>query len=329
MIRYWLFALVIFFGTHALPAAEPEAFTVCWWNVQNFGVTDRFINNRYVADAMKPESEMKAVVAILKKINPDILVLGEILRDPEDKYVKLFPEVLRKGGLDFPHATTALGEDPRIQMLIISKYPFAETKHFTEDSFPQTLKSKSGEQVSSTRKVGRAFLNAKVQITPTLAVQVMTAHLKSKRPAPEIASDTAGEEGDDYIRRNEALILRGHMTRFMEANPAAPLLVLGDLNDAIKSPAIKTILGPKDAQHRVRDLWLKDYLGDWWTHFFTPEFSYARIDYMIANEPLFKHYVPAQSYVYRSREGEPPELNHYNASDHRPLVATFKVQPSS
>lgn len=325
VIRFWL---VLVLGMALLRAADPESFSVCWWNVQNFGVTDRFIDNRNVPNAMKPDSEIRAMVAILKKINPDILVLGEILRDPADKYAKMVPEVLRAGGLDYPHATTAIGEDPRIQMLMLSKFPFAETKHFTEDTFPLTMKSKgTGESMTSQRRVSRGILNAKVQITPAYAVQVMSAHLKSKRAAPEIESDQKDESGEDYVRRNEALILRGHMTRFMEANPEASLVVLGDLNDTIKSKTLKTILGPKDAQHRVRDLWLKDYLGDWWTHFYIPDYEYARIDYMIVNEPLFQRTQFRDSYVYRWNDDQPKELDHYSASDHRPLVATFSVAP--
>ncbi|MDX6765707.1 MAG: endonuclease/exonuclease/phosphatase family protein [Candidatus Methylacidiphilales bacterium] len=311
-----------------LPAVAPaqDTYTIGLWNVQNFGVTDRFINDRPVKSAMKPESEIRTMVAILKRLNPDILGLVEILQDPEDKYVKLMQSTLKEAGLDYPHLSDCRGEDDRIQTLLLSKFPIVRTEHLTDATYKATFKDPKTQVTSEVqRKVERGINQSVIEVRPGLQVRVLLVHLKSKRPFPEIVSDQAEELGDGFVRRNEALILRGAMTRAVQANPDERLIAMGDFNDTPRSKAVGTILGPKSAEIRFYDLWLQDWLGDWWTHFYIPEKSYERLDYMVVSQKLFQDWKKEKSFVYRHNQTDGPEYNHYNASDHRPLLATFTV----
>ncbi|HEY8967044.1 MAG TPA: hypothetical protein VIM58_11395, partial [Candidatus Methylacidiphilales bacterium] len=99
------------------PARAEEGFTLCWWNVENFGVSDRFIDGRHVLAAMKPPVEIDAVAAIVRKIHPDILGVAEVMRDPQDRNLNLLRAVLKQAGLDYPAMATVHGHDPRIQVV--------------------------------------------------------------------------------------------------------------------------------------------------------------------------------------------------------------------
>jgi len=303
-----------------------DSYTIGVWNVQNFGVTDRMIEGKYVKEAMKPDSEIRAMTAILKRLNPDVLGLVEVLQDPEDKYVKLMQATLKEAGLDYPHSTTCKGEDDRIQTLLLSRFPIVRTEHITDATFKATRKDpKTKTTTEIERRVGRGINQSIIEIRPGLQVRVLLAHLKSKMASPEIVSDDPDELGDGYIRRNEALILRGAMARAVQANPSERVIAMGDFNDTPKSRAVTTIIGSKGADIRFFDLWLQDWLGDWWTHFYFPEKSYERLDYMVVSQQLFHEWNKDKSFVYRHNQKDGREFNHYNASDHRPLLATFNI----
>jgi endonuclease/exonuclease/phosphatase family metal-dependent hydrolase len=308
-----------------LHLATAETYTICHWNLENFGVTDRFIDNQRVKAAMKPEKEINAEMKILKRINPDILGVCEVLQDPDQKYLKLLKQRLKEAGLDYPYLSTALGDDSRIQTVLFSRFPIAKDEPLTQETYKATVQGTNGTTQEITKRPGRAILNCLIQVNDKTAVRVLYAHLKSKRAYPEIISDEKDEAGDTYVRRNEALIMKNAALRALQANPQEKLIMMGDFNDTPKSRTFKTILGLKDATVRMYDLWLKDYFGDMWTHYYIPENEYSRIDYMVVSEPLFHDWIAEKSYLYRCNQNDPEEFSHYTASDHRPLVAVFEA----
>lgn len=319
-----LFLFFLFLHSVTLFSQSSESYSVCTWNIQNWGVTDRFVNGRFEKEAMKPEEEMKSILTILKRIHPDILGVSEILRDPQDRYLKLLQERLKKVGLDYPYFATVHGSDLRIQCAVFSRFPILEQYSHSSLQFEVTHQSKEGSRERSPQGLLRGLLHLRIQITPDYELQLMQVHLKSKRPDPSLLSDSPNETGDDYVRRQEALLIKNTLNRLLVAQPEANLLLMGDLNDTPRSKAVKTIIGTKGSEIPTYDLWLQDWLGDWWTHFYFPDKSYSRIDYMIASEGLMRDWIKEKSFIYRSKEGDPESYLSTSASDHRPLVAFFR-----
>jgi endonuclease/exonuclease/phosphatase family metal-dependent hydrolase len=317
--------ILVFLSLGSLFSQSPETYTVCTWNIQNWGVTDRFVGGHFEKAAMKPEEEMKSVVSILKRIDPDILGVSEILRHPQDLYLKLLRDRLKSAGLNYPHLATVHGSDPRIQCAIFSRYPILE--HYPHDDlrFEVTHQSKEGLRERNSQTLLRGLLHVRIQIRPDYDLQLMQVHLKSKRVDPTLVSDSPDEDGDDFVRRQEALLTKNAMSRVLAENPKANLLLMGDLNDTPRSKTVKTLIGSKGAELRTFDLWLRDWLGDWWTHYYIPENRYERLDYMVASEGLMRDWIKEKSYLYRSKEGDSAEYNTYTPSDHRPLVAVFRA----
>ena len=307
-----------------------DTFRVCWYNVENWGVTDRWVNNKKVPDLMKPEDEQAAVLAILKKYNPDIFATCEVLQDPADveKNARHLRDRLKAAGMDFKEMRMVRGEDTRGSLVLFSKFPITKFEALNQDTFKVNKKTgrqpgASTEQV--TMRVGRGLLHAEIQVNPSYSFNLFSAHLKSKRPADAFDDDATRQKGDTIIRRNEALILRGHIMKAYQGRPDANLLVVGDLNDTMNYSAITTIVGRRGAEVPMHILPQADYLGDRWTHYFIPNCEYQKIDYMIASEGMAREYVAAESGVYRERPDDPKELKWTSASDHRMLFATFRA----
>ena len=307
-----------------------DGFTVCWWNVENFGVADRFIDGRHVFSAMKPAAEINAVVAILRKIHPDILGVAEIIRDPQDRNLKLLREVLRQGGLDYQGMATVQGYDARIQVALFSRFPISSAQELNKDRFPVTIvDQESGARREARFLVNRGFVEAEVEVAPGYRLGVLLAHLKSKKKEGKadmaILGEEPGETGEDVVRRKEAEMLRGHVDAFLAHHPGEDLLVMGDLNDLPASRPLRSLVGSGP-------LWalpLADWAGETWTEVVYPKMGREQIDYMLVN-PLLRQRFDGSlkvSYLYRSRPEEGPGLDSLTASDHRPLVARFRLGP--
>jgi len=306
--------------------SQDGSFSAVWWNIENFGATDRIVDGQRVESAMKPQSEIDAVIAILKQLNPDILGVTEVVRTPDDRYLKLLQTLLSQQGLDYPYFSTAHGEDPRIQAVLFSRFPIKSEAPFTDDAFAVTLVSPStGEKMAGRFRVGRGFVNAEVELAPGVPLQIMLAHLKSKRAEPGVAEEEPGEGGDETVRAREARLLRRHIDDFVRDHPGADLLVMGDMNDTPNSKALRPLLGSEQNPSPVRDLPLTDRFGDWWTEYFEPPKSYDRIDYIFATPSLYRRFLPKESYLYRPNEEDAAQYDTYSASDHRPLLARFSA----
>ena len=170
-------------------------------------------------------------------------------------------------------------------------------------------------------RVSRGFLEVEIKVNDHYSFTLLTAHLKSRRPIPE------ADEAD--LRLEEAKVLREIIDGLLAAKPDVNLVVLGDLNDLHSSKPVKTILGGRGKKALV-DTRPAERNGDTppssdrrlasrnvsWTHYYSVEDTYSRIDYILLSKGIAKEWVPSESYVL--------SLPNWGlASDHRPLVASF------
>lgn len=302
----------------------PGTFTAASFNLANWGPSDRWSQGKHLDSSPKPEPERRAIIAILGRINPDILAVQEIIRDTRDRHLDDLKAALREAHLDYPEAFAVEGYDERIQIALFSRFPIRERNALTRDTYEMTRHIEPGANARTerlARRVERGFIHATIEVRTGYLVEVFVAHLKSRLPVPEY--DNPDEPGQAMVRRREAEILRRHINQRLRDNPGANILVLGDLNDTLDSRPLQILSGKKSDPVRMYPLWLNDYLRDAWTHFHRPSREYSLIDYAIASQGLFNEYSPSQSYVYRERPDDPSPLRWDSASDHRPIVATF------
>lgn len=291
------------------PLTRPaDSFRVVSYNVRNWLIMDRRDGQTLQPQTHKPPKERQAVLAILARLEPDIIALQEL--GDHARYLEEFRSELAKAGLQLSYSfSPENGFAGRIRNGILSRYPILRAQSLHSDRF---------QLQGQTLGVSRAIALAEIDLPGPHSLTILVTHLKSRRPLPKEEPDQAA------IRQAEAQILRQHMNQILKQNPQTLLLVAGDLNDTPNSSTLRILTRRRD-NIQFHPLTLTDPQGDHWTHFFAREQSYQRIDYFIVSESLLPYFIPTASQVYRELPNSPPEHHWANASDHRPIIATFQI----
>jgi len=244
-------------------------------------------------------------------INPDVLALQEI--GSLDTLMEL-RDSLGAEGCEFPHWEHIAGCDADIHLAILSKFPFAARRPHNDESFLL-----HGRRFC----VRRGFGEVDIQVAPRYAFTLITAHLKS--------ANAVADADEAELRLAEARLLREKIDARLAAAPRTRLVVVGDFNDTQDSAVIRTLIGQDP--HRLIDTRPAEGSGQAfvkpndpgalrtvaWTNYHPKEDSYTRIDYLLISRNLAADWLPGESYVLASP-------NWGIASDHRPVVAAFRIQ---
>jgi endonuclease/exonuclease/phosphatase family metal-dependent hydrolase len=266
------------------------------YNVENWLTMDRFVDNKQLKNAPKPETEKKAVIKLLITNQPDVIGLCEI-GEAED-----FAEIqasLKAAGLDLPHSCHTGGSDPVRHLGLLSRFPIVSTAKPAETDFRLN---------GQTFSINRGILDATIEARGK-SYRFLGVHLKSKR---------AIEEADQAeMRVHEARLLRRHVDALLQQDPQARLIVYGDFNDTRSTKTLKTITGSYNDPGYLTAIPAKDSRGDTWTHHWSLHDIYSRIDFITVSRAL-----RTEVDFHASRIIDDPDW--VKASDHRPLLAIFK-----
>ncbi len=245
-----------------------------------------------------PES-IAAETQVIADIHPDIIGVCEM--GPPNEF-EAFKARLKAAGLDYPNTEYVAGPDPQRHVALLSRFPITARNSLTD--VPFTLGGRD-------EKVRRGILDVTITIGDT-DLRFVGVLLKSK------LRDTPEDEAE--LRRNEAHLLRQHIDSILAADPDTSLVVYGDFNDTKNDSPLRDIIGPRSSPTSLHDLWLRDSDGDHWTEYWSMADVYSRIDYILVTPSLLPAIDSARSFIYRSPYW-------YKASDHRPIVAAFRIQP--
>ena len=268
------------------------------YNVENYLKMERKVDGKTVPDAPKPEQEIAAVIDVVKEINPDILGIVEM---GDEKTLDEFRARLKAAGLDYPHKEWVRGTDAARHVALLSRFPIVARN--SRDEVPFEL---NGKQM----RVGRGILDVTVKLADNFLLHLVGAHLKSRREVPDLDQVA--------MRAKEAWYLREHLDKILRENPEEKLLLFGDMNDTKNEYPIKELLGSTRDPLRMKDLFLTDYYGYRWTHYWSSADIYSRIDYLMVSQGLWPDINMDKSGISSSRIW-------YKASDHRAIFTTIKV----
>lgn len=280
------------------PSANPSAGNLRFiaYNVENWLMMDRIIDRRQVANQPKPKSEKSAVIRILLKHNPDVIGLCEI--GTRDDLAEI-QHALKSAGLDLPHTHYTGGSDTVRHLGLLSRFPITSTSSPTQTQY--TLEGRSFA-------INRGILDATIS-TRGKDYRFVGVHLKSKR---------AVDIGDQAkMRLQEAHLLRRHLDKILGPNPDARLVVYGDFNDTYRSNTLRTVTGSAAKNLRITPIYLKDSDGEAWTHHWSSEDIYSRIDFIMTSAALRREVDFKASRIIDDRLWS-------KASDHRPMLAVFR-----
>lgn len=271
---------------------------VASYNVENYLRMERRVDGKTIPDAPKPESEIAAVIDVIKEINPDILGIVE-MGDETD--LADFQARLKTAGLDYPHKEWVKGTDAARHLALLSRFPIVARN--SRDDVPFEM---NGRQM----RIGRGILDVTVQLSDSFNLRLVGAHLKSRREVPEFDQEA--------MRAKEAWFFRKHLDDILRANPKEKLMLFGDLNDTKNEYPVKELIGSAKDPFRMKDLFLADRYGYRWTHFWSAADIYSRIDYLLISDGLW----PA---VNRDKSGISSSKIWFKASDHRAIFSTITV----
>ena len=282
------------------------------WSAEFFRVGSYNLNNYLnVGSAARPAKTPESRSQIrrnLRALNADVLALEEM--GSLDDLAEL-RRSLEQEGCNYPHWEWVPGADTNIHVAVLSRFPIVARRPHTNESF---LLYGRRFQVS------RGFADVDIQVNPRYSFTLMAAHLKSRR--------VSARADEAELREQEALLLREKIDAFLQANPNANLVVLGDFNDTKDSPALRTIRGrgrvalvdtrpaERNGEERLSGNSRTDPMTITWTHYFGREDTYSRIDYIFLSSGMAREWVPGETYVLAA-------ANWGLASDHRPIVAAF------
>jgi endonuclease/exonuclease/phosphatase family metal-dependent hydrolase len=299
----WLGLIFLF---SLLPASwgGPQILRLATFNVENY--LDAPSGTRR---AKSPAAQAKVRESILA-LQPDVIALEEMgstnaLLDLQSN--------LSTAGLDLPYWDEVTGYDTNIHVAVLSRFAIVARRPHTNENFLL-----EGRRLI----VSRGFEEVDIQVNPHFAFTLIAAHLKSRRPS------VIADEGE--WRYEEAAALRRVIDARLARDPAANVVVLGDLNDLPDSKPVRAILGR--GQDRLFDTRPAERNGDddsgsdlthpsrriVWTHYYAKEDVFSRIDYILLGAGMRRHWLKEQTYIL--------SLPNWGlASDHRPLVAGFAV----
>jgi endonuclease/exonuclease/phosphatase family metal-dependent hydrolase len=286
--------------THAAPS-----FSVATYNLENY--LDAPAGTR----PAKPPAARAKIREALLALRPDVLAVQEM--GSTNALLELRAS-LKSDGLDLPHWELVRGYDTNIHVAVLSRFPIsARRPHVREGYLLQ------GRRLH----VSRGFAEVDIQVSPAYSFTLFAVHLKSKRQV------AVADEAE--MRLEEARLLREILDARLRANPATNLVVVGDMNDTVDSPAMRRILGR--GRTALVDTRPAERNGDdapnpnprypprrvLWTYYYGVEDSYTRIDYILLSPGMVREWDAQGTYVLTLP-------NWGVGSDHRPIRAGFRAE---
>ncbi len=266
------------------------------FNVRNLfdNVDDPYSNDETTPE--KPRDELVKIAMVLREINADVIAFEEI---ESRGYLKKFLDVFvpELGYKDIVHFE---GNDLRgIDVCLASRVPIGRVVSHRHLTFPSVDGSK-------TQRFSRDILRIELLPEGGDAFEVWALHLKS---------NSGGREVSEPIRMAECIELQKLLAQRLQQNPNANVIVMGDFNDTLDSPTLKTIMGtdlPNGAL--LQSLADPSMLASQITY--TEEPYRSMIDFILVSKGMAQRYVPGSYAIRSSSLAE-------SGSDHNPVIARF------
>ena len=214
-VRFCILLARAFFSIAFSFALFGEKVRVASFNLQNYLVMDRVVDGKWRKNYPKPEKEKRALRAILKTVDADVVAFQEIGERPFLN--ELWMDLNVTKGPVYPYAIWMPAGDPEEvrHLALFSKIPFSSIKMHHDIDFPYFDGRKTPD-----RGVLEVMFNSN-----GIKWKLFNLHLKSKwterkdDPEATIRREREARAIRDYLRKSNA----------PESNPC--YLVVGDFND--------------------------------------------------------------------------------------------------
>jgi endonuclease/exonuclease/phosphatase family metal-dependent hydrolase len=258
----------------------------------------------------KSDGAKAKIREMIKAMNVDVLAVQEM---GSPAAFDEFRNSLRADGLDYPQTEYVRGPDSTLHVAVLSRFPIIAHHSHTNESYLL-----NGRRMH----VLRGFAEVEIKVGAAYQFTLLSAHLKSKRQS--------GLSDEEDVREQEAILLREKIDAILTARTNANVIVLGDFNDFRNARSTRALIGR--GRNALIDTRPAERNGDKhtvisqpgggrqivWTHFYAAEDSFARLDYIFLSRGMSREWQSDGTYIVTMP-------NWGEASDHRPLVATFST----
>lgn len=281
-----------------LPALQAETVRVATYNIENYLLMDRVVEGGWRPGYPKPEASKSALRAVVAAVNPDILALQEI--GPKPFLVELQRD-LKAEGLNYPYAVLLEASDEERHLAVLSRVPFRDVRPRIELDFRYF-----GER----EKVRRGLLEVEFE-TDGERWSLFVVHLKSKWTERPDDPEAVGK------RTGEATAARNAILEAHDPEEGALYLIAGDFNDSPATAPLRRFLHRGEVQVS-EPIPAFDSRGEAWTHHWTRQDLYSRVDYLLASPAMLEKVIDGRGFIF---DGPGSGI----ASDHRLVWADFKI----
>jgi endonuclease/exonuclease/phosphatase family metal-dependent hydrolase len=225
-------------------------------SIGTFNVKDLLAARDSDAARARLEEKLDWIARLVARLDVDVLGLQEVGSS------ELVRALVRRLGPTAGYGEPVMGTvDSRgIGCALVARVPVVEARVHTADAlaFPVFVEGDAAP-FGSRVPLRRGVVHARVDGGAIGAVDVFVAHFKSRRPVPLRTAAGAvvtpvtcrdfaeGEMRALVWRASEALHVRGLVDAAVEARADARIAVVGDMNDAIGSAPLDTLLGARVA----------------------------------------------------------------------------------
>lgn len=278
--------------------ARAETLTIATYNVENYGPANRMTEAGYRQEYPKPEAEKRALRAVIKGMNADVLLLQEMGGQP---YLDELRRDLKAEGTDYLYAVLLAGPDADRHVALLSKRPLKSVVQHTQLEFPY---------LTGKERVKRGLLEVTIS-TVSGDVTIFGVHLKSRY------TDRPDDPMSAQRRIGEATAVRDRVIEQVSDPATARFVLLGDCNDTKDSKAMQRLM--RRGKVKIAELLpATDSRGESWTHAWRKEDSYSRVDHILVSAGLKAAVRGGVAHVY-----DGPACR--EASDHRPVMVTLEL----
>ncbi len=283
----------------AAPGFAGEAVRVATYNVENYLVMDRWLDerDRWLPEYPKPETEKAALRGVIHSAAPDVIALQEMGSPP---FLRELQRDLKREGLDYPYRHVLEAGDEVRHVAVLSKLPFREVTGHTDPDFPY---------FDGRETIKRGLLEIGFE-TAGEEWSLFTLHLKSKWT--ERDDDPRAERK----RTGEATAARNRILERHDPEAGDLFVIAGDFNDTRDTPPLRRFLRRGDVRISI-PVEAADSRGHKWTQHWERQNLYSRIDFILASPAMKRRLAPDSHGVY---DGAGYRL----ASDHRLVWADFQ-----
>ena len=245
---------------------QAETVRVASLNLKNYLSADRMVEGVYRKEYPKPEVEKEALRRVLKEINPDILALQEMGKEP---FLFELQRDLRAVGIDYPFTTLLKAADEQRHLAVLSKAPFRQVHRHKDLDF---------KYFEYRDEVKRGLLEIEFKTGETVWT-LFDLHLKSRRTV-------RNDDPESRTRRKlEALAIRNFIAKRHPPEKDPSFLILGDFNDTRGSPAVRYML-KRGSRLLAILVPAFDSRGESWTYHYKKEDTYSRVDLILASPEM-------------------------------------------